>query len=345
MKVLHVLNSRVYSGAEKVASQIIHTFEKRGMELIYCSPESDMVAQMLAEEKIRYVSLPELTPGNLKKVIAAEKPDLVHAHDMRATLVSALCCGKIPMISHIHNNAYDSRGLSLKSIGYLLGGFRAKQIIWVSRSAFEGYFFYKWFGKKSLVLYNILDAEQILRRKEEDPNAYDYDVIFLGRLTYPKNPQRLMHLCRILADKKPDVKVAIVGSGEMEGETKALWAQLGLQENVFFLGFRPNPMKLVHDSKAMILTSRWEGTPMCALEAMALGTPVVSTPTDGLKELVDDGINGYLADTDEALAEKLLKIIEENDHRAFLSENARKKFAQVNDEEAYERAIARCYGL
>ncbi len=343
MKVLHVLNSRVYSGAEKVASQIIKTFEKQGMEMIYCSPESEMVTNMLAEQQIRYRSVPSLTPGNLKKIIAEEKPDRIHAHDMRATLVSALCCGKIPLISHIHNNAYDSRGLTVKSIGYLFGGWKARKIIWVSKSAYEGYFFHKWFAGKSQVLYNILDTRQILARKAQDPEDYDYDVIFVGRLTYPKNPQRLMQLSRLLADRKKDVKIAIVGSGELEDETRQLCSALGLQENVFFLGFQSNPMKMIHDSKAMILTSRWEGTPMCALEAMALGTPVVSTPTDGLKDLVDDGINGYLAETDEALAEKLLKIIESPEHRAFLSENIRKKYAQVNDEAAYERAIAACY--
>jgi len=98
MKVLHVLNSRVYSGAEKVASQIIKEFEAE-MEIAYCSPESDMVAQMLAEQNIRHIPIRNMLPWNLKKVLREEKPDLIHAHDMRATFVSALCCGKIPLIA------------------------------------------------------------------------------------------------------------------------------------------------------------------------------------------------------------------------------------------------------
>lgn len=343
MKVLHVLNSRIYSGAEKVASQIIKFFEADGQESPYCSPESQMVEDMLAEQDIRYISVKSLTPGRLKKVIDEEKPDLIHAHDMRATFVSALCCGKIPLISHIHNNAYDSRGLTLKSVAYLFGGWKARKIIWVSNSAYAGYFFHKWFAKKSMVLYNIIDTEQIFARKEQDHQIYDYDVIFLGRLTYPKNPQRLMHLCRRLADLKPDVKVAVVGTGELDDEIIALAKKLGLQENVLFLGFQSNPMKMVADSKAMVLTSRWEGTPMCALESMALGTPVVSTPTDGLKDLLDDGINGYLTDDDAVMAEKLLKIIDNPAHRAYLSENIKKKFDQVNDVTAYKQAIADCY--
>ena len=39
---------------------------------------------------------------------------------------------------------------------------------------------------------------------------------------------------------------------------------------------------MLHDSKVMLMTSLWEGTPMCAVEAMALGVPIVTTPTDGL---------------------------------------------------------------
>ena len=343
MKVLHVLNSRIYSGAEKVASQIIKSFEQDGVELPYCSPESEMVAEMLAEQDIRYIAVKNLMPWNLKKVLRAEQPDLIHAHDMRATLMSALCCGKTPLVSHIHNNAFDARGLTLKSVAYLFGGFKSKKIIWVSNSAFEGYYFHNLFRKKSIVLYNIIDEKQIHAKKEQDPKTYDYDMIFLGRLTYPKNPQRLMKLCKILKDKRPDIRIAIVGTGELDDETMALAKQLELGETVQFLGFQSNPMKMVADSKVMILTSLWEGTPMCALESMALGTPVVSTPTDGMKDLIDDGINGYLSADDEVLAEKVLKIVNDPAHRAYLSENIKKKFAQVNDAPGYKRTIADCY--
>ena len=100
MKVMHVLNSRIYSGAEKVACQIIHAFEGRdGMEMVYCSPESENVRQMLRQQNVTYLPVDSLTPKNLGRVIREQKPDLIHAHDMRAGFVSALCCGGIPMIS------------------------------------------------------------------------------------------------------------------------------------------------------------------------------------------------------------------------------------------------------
>lgn len=342
MKVMHVLNSRIYSGAEKVVCQIIHAFQGE-VEMVYCSPESDIVRKMVEAQGVTYLPMKTMSVSELSRVIREQKPDLIHAHDMRAGFFSALCCGKIPLVSHIHNNAYDARGLSPKTVGYLLAGFQAKHIFWVSQSSFDGYAFHKLFARKSSVLYNVIDTDEIYTKLSQDSNTYDYDLIYVGRLTYQKNPQRLLRLCARLKESKSDLKVAIVGTGELEEELKALSQELNLEDTVRFLGFQPNPIKMVASSKAMILTSRWEGTPMCALEAMALGTPVVSTPSDGMKDLLTDGVSGYLTESDEQMAKDLLKIFTQPEHRKLLAENARKKFDSLNDGEAYKQAIAAAY--
>ena len=342
MKVMHVLNSRIYSGAEKVVCQIIHAFQGE-VEMVYCSPESDIVREMVEGQGVTYLPMKTMSVSELSRVIREQKPDLIHAHDMRAGFFSALCCGKIPLVSHIHNNAYDARGLSPKTVGYLLAGFRAKHIFWVSQSSFDGYAFHKLFARKSSVLYNVIDTDEIYTKLSQDSNTYDYDLIYVGRLTYQKNPQRLLRLCARLKESKPDLKVAIVGTGELEEELKALSQELNLEDTVHFLGFQPNPIKMVAGSKAIILTSRWEGTPMCALEAMALGTPVVSTPSDGMKDLLTDGVSGYLTESDEQMAVDLLKIFTQPEHRQLLAENARKKFDSLNDGEAYKRAVWTAY--
>ena len=88
---------------------------------------------------------------------------------------------------------------------------------------------------------------------------------------------------------------------------------------------------------------RREGRPMCALEAMFLGTPVVSTPSDGMKDLLEDGVSGYLTDDDEQMARDLLKIFADPEHRAYLADNAKRKFDSINDADAYKKAISDCY--
>lgn len=343
MRVLHVLYSTIYTGAEKVAAQIIQSFSGQ-VDMAYCSLEDATVRKILEDQGITFLSYPDLTPKYLKQVIDSYQPDVIHAHDMRTSFVAALCCGSIPLVSHIHNNAYDSRGLSLKSIAYLIAGFRARRILWVSRSSYEGYFFHKLFAKKSQVLYNIIDAQQIYDMADRDREHYAFDLIYLGRLTYQKDPQRLMRLCARLKEIRPDVKLAVVGAGELEEETKALCAQLSLEDNVQFMGFQSNPMKMLSDSRCLVLTSRWEGTPMCALEAMALGTPVVSTPTDGMMDLIRSGENGYLSDDDEELAKSIEAILANPAHRESLSRKAREDFARINDQDAYKAAIGACYG-
>ena len=69
-------------------------------------------------------------------------------------------------------------------------------------------------------------------------------------------------------------------------------------------GYMSNPYKALKSAKVFLMASRYEGTPMSVLEAMALGVPVVSTPVDGIADVVEPGINGYLEEEDDALAEK-----------------------------------------
>lgn len=63
----------------------------------------------------------------------------------------------------------------------------------------------------------------------------------------------------------------MIGTGEMENKIKELLMSNKKLSNIKFLGFNSNPYKILANSKVMIMTSRWEGTPMCALEALSMG--------------------------------------------------------------------------
>lgn len=118
MKVLHLLESPRFSGAENVVCQIILML-KDEIEFVYCSRDGQ-IREALQERNIKFCPIKKLSVSEVKRVIKEEKPDLIHAHDMRASFYAALVCGRIPLISHIHNNNFDSRGLSVKSILYFL---------------------------------------------------------------------------------------------------------------------------------------------------------------------------------------------------------------------------------
>lgn len=343
MKILHLLGSNRFSGAENVICQIVGIFrDDPNIEMVYCSPDGP-IRDALTERDVKFVPLKDFSVKEVRRAIKEQKPDIIHAHDMRASFVAARVCGKIPLISHVHNNNFDSRGLSVKSIAYFFAASKAKHIFWVSQSSFDGYKFHKCFKNKSTVLYNIISIDALYKKMEVDSGSYDYDVVYVGRLTYQKNPQRLMQVFGKIRGICPDVKIAVVGTGDLEEEAKALCNELNLQDNVHFLGFQSNPLKMMNDAKVMIMTSRWEGTPMCALEAMALGLPIVSTPTDGLCELVTDGENGYLSDDDDVLAQKVADIITDDALYSEFSENIKAKALTINDIETYKNSILKAY--
>ncbi|MBE6635612.1 MAG: glycosyltransferase [Ruminococcaceae bacterium] len=343
MRVLHLLQSSVFSGAENVICQIIGMFrDEPDIEMVYSSQDGP-IRDALVERDITFAPMKKLCFSEVKRVIKEVNPDIIHAHDMRASFYAALLCGKIPMISHMHNNSIDVRGFSLKSLLYAYAARKAKHILWVSESAFGGYYYHDRFAAKSSVLYNVISIDALCEKMNRDTNEYNYDIVYVGRLSYQKNPERFMRIFAEIVKKKPDVNIAVVGSGELKDEAEKLHSELGLGDNVHLLGYCSNPLKMIHDSKAMIMTSRFEGTPMVALEALALGTPIVSTPVDGMCDLIENGKNGYLSDADGEITERLIEIIENSDLRERLSKEAKTDAVQRNDIPTYKEKIMSLY--
>ena len=124
MKILHVLNTNRFSGAENVACQIIGILDStEGIQSVYCSPEGP-IRQTLAQKNIVFAPMAALNRRELRRVIREVQPDVLHTHDMRAAWTAFTAHTGLPVISHIHNNAFDSRRVSFRSIAFLLASFR-----------------------------------------------------------------------------------------------------------------------------------------------------------------------------------------------------------------------------
>lgn len=344
VKVLHILSSKTYNGAENVVCQINSMLQgtEDNIELIYCSLDGP-VRSHIEENKIEFSPVSKVSVKEVRRVIAEVKPNIIHAHDMKASFVASLACGKIPLISHIHNNNTDSRKISLKSILYFFAAIRAKHIFWVSNSSFNGYCFHNFVKEKSEVLVNVIDAENLYNKAVKDPNEYSYDAVYLGRLAYPKNPQRLVTIFEKVVEKDKHFTAAIVGEGEDREEVENLIQNKGLQNNVFCLGFFNNPYKILQSAKMMIMTSLWEGTPMCALEALAMGVPIVSTPVDGLCDLIENGKNGFLSDSDDELADWCFKLATDKELQKEFSEGAKRTSEAKMSIDNYRKRILSVY--
>lgn len=342
-RILHVLASHVYGGAENVVCQIIHMFrDDPDVEMFYCSPDGT-VRPSLEERNINYYPVKSLSVSEVKRVIATVKPTLIHTHDMRACFITSLACGNIPFISHIHNNNFDSRKITAKAVIYRLAAARAERIFWVSSAAYNGYRFHEALADKSIMLRNVIDPKQIVEKADTAAAEEPYDIVFLGRMTYPKNPTRLVEIMAGAAAAHPGLRCAIIGIGELEQDVDNKITELNCGNSVFRLGFRSNPYGLLRNAKLMLMTSLWEGLPMCALESLALGTPIVSTPVDGLLDLVVPGETGYLAADNDELIASCLKIIENPALRSLMAEKAVAKANELLDVERYKQTIWDAY--
>lgn len=342
-KILHLLSSKVFSGAENVACQIISMFkDDSAFEMVYCSPDG-LISSSLKERGVKFLVLEKFEYLNIRKIISEYKPDIIHAHDVTASIYAAMLPPKYKVISHMHVNNANMSKFCLKSVLYRFSACRYNNIFWVSNTAFSSYIYREQLKMKSSILYNIIDKEALLARINKDTNDYSYDIAYVGRITYQKHPEKLINIIKKVHDSYPNLRVAIVGRGDLLNSTKEYTVSNGLSETVDFLGFMENPTKILQMSKLMIMTSRFEGTPMTALEAMCLGTPIVSTPTDGMVDLIKNGENGFLSDNDDILVKSCLAIIKDSSLRNKLSVETQKMYSKYCDAEAYKKAIYNAY--
>ncbi len=341
MKILHLLSTNSFSGAEHVACLIMAMMKDRA-DVLYCSPDGS-IRDAVSDRGLFFLPIGAITPREVRRVLREHKPDIIHAHDRRASIVAALVCGKIKLISHIHSNAPDFRRFSLISAGYLIAAVRAKQILWVSESSREQYWFERFFRKKSTVLYNIIDMEEISHLVQGKEKTPAYDIVYVGRLTAQKDPMRLLSVIACVVEYRSNLRVALIGDGDMLRQVQEEMAKRDLSEHIDLLGFTKKPLNYVQNASVMLMTSRFEGTPMSALEALAVGTPVFSTPTDGLCELIRSGENGFLSDDDDCLAKQITQTLDFPEQRRCLSEGALRFSIGYNDKTAYRKTLCRIY--
>lgn len=121
----------------------------------------------------------------------------------------------------------------------------------------------------------------------------------VGRISAQKAPDVFVRAAgQILADVK-DAHFIMVGSGELEGETRALADACGLGGRLHITGWVDNPIDYVALFDVAALLSRWEGLPLVLLEYMAAGKPVVASRAEANMDVVRDGEDGLLVDVDD----------------------------------------------
>lgn len=342
LRVMHLISTDVFSGAENVACQIINLF-KDNQEYImtYCT----VIGKNKEALECRGINTTELDRFNLKsikKACSSFKPNIIHAHDPKAAIAAVLTNNKQNIISHIHSNHRYMRKITLKSLIYhfyiekhIIG------IIWVSNSARDEYVFAKNIPKTlpSYVIQNVVDGNQLKSIAKTDKNNYNFDIIFLGRLEDVKDPLRFVKLIEKIKQHQ-EIKVAMVGDGSLRSQVEEEINKLSLNKNIVLFGNQVNPYKILLNSKILVITSKYEGMPMNALEAIACNIPVVSTPVDGLLDIID---RKYLCKTDQDFVEIILKILNSEEVRKHYKNKLSVIDKKLNNTVDFSNSISRLY--
>jgi glycosyltransferase involved in cell wall biosynthesis len=152
-------------------------------------------------------------------------------------------------------------------------------------------------------------------------------LVHIGRLAHEKNTDFLLRMLRRVADQVPDVLLVIAGEGPAGPSLRRLAVDLGLNDNVLFVGYLDRSSDLLDCYRAadgFVFASRTETQGLVLLEAMALAVPVVSTAVMGTKDILDPGLGCLVAEEDEEdFAQQVLRLLSQPKLRSRLRREAK----------------------
>lgn len=338
-RVLHIVNSNSYSGLEKVAIDIIKNLENE-YDLYYVTQDGSIV-ERLEKENVKRIKLNKMSIREIRRICKEYKPDIIHAHDYTATIITAFSFVKVPIISHLHNNAPWIKKLNLYSIIMLIASMRIKKILTVSDAIRKEYIFSKYISKKIENISNPVSVEDIINKVPKQIEK-KYDICFCGRLTKAKNPIKFISIISELKKDIPNIKSIMLGDGELRKECEEKIEKLNLQNNIKMIGFVENPYIYMAEAKIFCLTSDWEGYGLVAFEALALGLPAYVTPVGGLSDIVDEQC-GKLCSENYDFVTSITKVL--NDEKLYVLKriNAMEKSKQLENISQYIHKLKNIY--
>jgi sugar transferase (PEP-CTERM/EpsH1 system associated) len=172
-----------------------------------------------------------------------------------------------------------------------------------------------------------------LDRKVLGVSEDDLVAGIVARLHPVKDHAMLLNAFRLVVDQESRAKLLIIGDGAERGKLEQQVDQLGLGEQVRFLGSRSDVPDVLQCLDVFVLSSKEEGLPMCILEAMAARLPLVATSVGGIPSVVRPDDNGMLVDPEDsrAMASALLCLFSDKEKRVRLGMNGRRLVEQRYD--------------
>lgn len=341
--VFHFLNTGNYSGAENVVINIAQLVDS--YKHVYVSPDGD-INDILKKNNIEHISVSKLSFLSFLQTVNNYKPDIVQAHDFKASIIAGMMSkfvtsygGKI--ISQLHKNDDRMNKISIISLLFWIVLKRFSRVIVVSQSVIDEYIFKNKLFPKAIVIKNIVNFVKI-KKQSLELNINEYDIIYVARMSEEKGPIRFINIIEKI-NKRRNIRATWVGDGYMRSIVEETIAGKKLSDVINLVGFQSNPYPYINAGKVAMVTSRYEGFGLSALESQLLGKPVVSTNVGGLGEIVTKE-SGLLTNDDNEFVDEIIKLLDDKKYYASKHASAEKRSNEINDISEYIRKFNDIYG-
>ncbi len=183
------------------------------------------------------------------------------------------------------------------------------------------------------VIYNSISPFEINRAARDAARARlglsenDIFALAVGRLVREKGHDLLIEAMAEVSRARSDVTAGICGGGPLQETLASLIAKRGLDGKARLLGQWDDVRELLEAADIFVLPSRWEGLPMALLEAMMAELPVVAAKVEGVEEVVQDGVQGFVVPLEDspALAKAILRLAADPPLRRQMGEAAKRR--------------------
>ena len=322
-KVCIVASSLSHGGAQRSSASLSYVFDRLGYEVCIATVlpgnSYDFAGKLFEIHKVRSTFHPLFT--RLKKLLVfrhfllKEQFDLIIDNRSRVSILREMIVVKWlyprSTIYLIRNFNFDRVFTSNKTFNRWL--YKNRRLVAVSKIAAEKA--NEELGKSNIVaIPNAVPELNSLSEHNVDsmdlPSKY---ILYSGRLEdQSKNIKLLLNAYQLSKLPEHQIPLVLLGSGPDEVELKQFAQELGLIDNLVWIPFVDNPFPIIKAALWVCLTSRHEGFPRALIEALSLGTPVVSVDCEsGPSEIVHQEINGILVKNydPQAFAEGMNRLI------------------------------------
>jgi glycosyltransferase involved in cell wall biosynthesis len=309
---------------------------------------------------ITYLHKSKFDPATLPallKVIDRKKIDVLHLHGYGATTFGRIAGAmrRLPTILHEHANLTDTPWFQ-KAADVALEPVTDIALA-VSRSTAEFVINARQIPpRKVKVVYLGVPLEEFSRPRSDDEIRaararlnIPPDVFAAGtvtRLMPSKGNEYLVAATAEAIRQMPSLHVYIAGEGDLQPALEEQARALGLGDRLVFLGFQRDVAEVLSALDIVVFPSLWEGTPLTAFEALAMGKPIVATDADGLADILTGGVDARIVPRRDApaLARAIVDLAGDPAARAALGANARLTGARY-DIDVFVRKMERLYEL